>query len=280
MSTRTSPDPAAQGAGVPDLPPAVVLVTGASRGLGRWIACRLAADGHSVAVNYLGNSEAAAETVRRCELARRRPDQQFVPVQGNLAVPEQRQALLERTLERCERLDALVNNAGMAPRVRADITEAGEESFEEVLRVNLQGPYFLTQAVVRYWLQRSASPRLPGGFKIVFVTSVSAHTASVSRGEYCISKAGLSMAAQLWAVRLAEEGIQVFEVRPGIMETDMTRGVRDKYDRLIAEGLVPERRWGTGEDVGAVAAAAVRGDLPFATGSIIDVDGGLHLRRL
>jgi len=258
----------------------VVLVTGGSRGLGRGIACRLAADGHSVAVNYVHNADAAAQTVRMCEAARNSPGQRFVGVQGDVSVREQRQALLEQTLERCERLDALVNNAGMAPRVRADITEASEESFEEVLRVNLQGPYFLTQAVVRYWLGEKPQPRLPGGFKVVFVTSISAHTASVNRGEYCISKAGLSMAAQLWAVRLAEEGIQVVELRPGVMETDMTRGVREKYDRLISEGLVPERRWGTGEDVGAAAAAVIRGDLPFATGSIIDVDGGLHLRRL
>jgi len=148
------------------------------------------------------------------------------------------------------------------------------------MRVNLQGPYFLTQAVARYWLGERPEARLPGGFKILFVTSVSAHTASVNRGEYCVSKAGLSMAAQLWAVRLAAEGIQVMELRPGIMATDMTRAVQDKYDRLIADGLVPERRWGTGDDLGAVAAAVIRGDLPFATGSAIDVDGGLHLRRL
>ena len=231
-------------------------------------------------MGYAHNAEAAAETLRLCEALRVRPDQSFAAVQGDVGRPEQRQGLLAQTLDRLERIDALVNNAGMAPRVRSDITEAAEESFEEVLRVNLQGPYFLTQAVVRYWLEQKPEPRLGGGFKILFVTSVSANTASVNRGEYCVSKAGLAMAAQLWAVRLAGEGIQVVELRPGIMETDMTRGVRDKYDLLIAEGLVPERRWGTAEDVGAAAAAVIRGDLPFATGSIIDVDGGLHLRRL
>jgi 3-oxoacyl-[acyl-carrier protein] reductase len=260
--------------------PAVVLVTGGSRGLGRGVACRLAAEGHSVAVNYAHNRDAAEETLRLCEQARSSPQQGFAAVAGDIGIPEEREGLLRETLGQLGRVDALVNNAGMAPKVRRDILEAEEDSFEEVIRVNLQGPYFLTQAVVRYWLEERPAARLPGGFKILFVTSLSAHTASVSRGEYCVSKAGLSMAAQLWAVRLAEEGIQVVELRPGIMATDMTRAVQDKYDRLISEGLVPERRWGTGEDLGAVVAAVIRGDLPFSTGSIIDVDGGFHLRRL
>jgi 3-oxoacyl-[acyl-carrier protein] reductase len=248
--------------------------------LGRGIARRLACDGHSLAVNYLHNREAVEETLRQCEAVRTRSEQRFAALQGDIGVRNEREALVEQTLRRLGRIDALVNNAGIAPRVRRDITEADEESFEELMRVNLQGPYFLTQTVVRYWLEARPDPLLPGGFKVVFVTSISAHTASVGRGEYCISKAGLSMAAQLWAVRLAGEGIQVVELRPGIMETDMTQVVHDKYDRLISEGLVPERRWGTPDDLGTAAAAVIRGDLPFATGSIIDVDGGFHLRRL
>lgn len=258
----------------------VVLVTGASRGLGRGIALRMAREGYSVAVNYARNGEAAAETVSRCTAARTSHDQKFAAFQGDIGDSDQRSALLANTLRELGRVDALVNNAGIAPKIRADITEAEEESFDELIRTNLKGPYFLTQRIVNYWLTEKPEGLLPGGFKIVFVSSMSANTASISRGDYCISKAGLSMAAKLWAVRLAAEGIQVVELRPGIMATDMTSTVKGKYDRLIGEGLVPEGRWGTPEDVGAAAAAVIRGDLPFATGSIIDVDGGFHLRRL
>jgi len=258
----------------------VVLVTGAGRGLGRGIALRMAREGYSVAVNYARNGEAAAETVSQCLAARRSQVQKFAGLRGDIGDTEQRRALVANTVGELGRIDALVNNAGIAPKIRADITEAGEESFDELIRTNLKGPYFLTQGVVSYWLKEKPKSLLPGGFKIVFVTSMSANTASISRGDYCISKAGLSMAARLWAVRLAAEGIQVVELRPGIMATDMTSAVKEKYDRLIGEGLVPEGRWGTPDDVGAAAAAVIRGDLPFATGSVIDVDGGFHLRRL
>jgi len=174
----------------------------------------------------------------------------------------------------------LVNNAGIAPKVRADITEASEASFEELIRTNLQGPYFLTQIVSRHWLSKKHEAALPHGFKIVFVTSISADTASTGRGEYCISKAGLAMAAQLWATRLAAENIQVVELRPGIMATDMTSGVKDKYDKLLADGLVPQKRWGTGEDVGLAVRSVLAGHFPFSTGAVIPIDGGFHLRRL
>jgi NAD(P)-dependent dehydrogenase (short-subunit alcohol dehydrogenase family) len=258
----------------------VILVTGGSRGLGRGIALRLAREGYSVAVNYARNAAAAAETVEECTAVRSGADQRFSSLQADISVARQRESLMERVLTDFGRIDALVNNAGIAPRIRADITDATEESFEEVMRTNLQGPYFLTQKVVHYWLTRKPRPLIPSGFKIIFVTSVSAYTASVNRGDYCISKAGLSMAAKLWAARLAAEGIQVVELRPGIMATDMTSAAKEKYDRLIADGLVPEGRWGQPEDVAAAATAVIRGDLPFATGSIIDVDGGLHLSRL
>jgi 3-oxoacyl-[acyl-carrier protein] reductase len=261
----------------------VILVTGASRGLGRGIALRLAREGYSVAVNYARNSAAAEETLERCRSVCRDGGgarQSFAALQGDIGEGERREALVAATLREFGRIDALVNNAGIAPKVRADITEASEQSFDELVRTNLKGPYFLTQRVVNYWLQDKPKSLLPGGFKVVFVTSVSANTASINRGDYCITKAGLSMAARLWSVRLAAEGIQVVELRPGIMATDMTSAVKEKYDRLIAEGLVPEGRWGLPEDVGAAAAAVIRGDLPFATGSIIDVDGGFHLRRL
>ncbi len=229
-----------------------VLVTGASRGLGRGVAVAAAAEGLSVAINYASNRAAADETAALCRAAAPGAEQRFVPLRADVS----------------------------RPRERADLTEATEESFEEVVRTNLQGPHFLTQRVARHWLEQGYAPALPGGFKIVFITSISADTASVNRGEYCMSKAGLAMASQLWAVRLAAENIQVLELRPGIMATDMTAGVKDRYDRLIAEGLVPQRRWGSAEDVGRAVRAVLAGHLPFTTGDVIHLDGGFHLRRL
>lgn len=258
----------------------VVLVTGASRGLGRGIALQLAAEGCSVVVNFAGNTAAAEETVALCRASARSDQQRFLPVQADISSAPDRARLLAETLRQLGRIDALVNNAGVAPKKRADITESGEESFEFLLRTNLQGPHFLTQAVVGHWLGTRPDAALPGGFKIVFVTSVSANTASVNRAEYCISKAGLSMSAQLWATRLAGEGIQVLELRPGIMATDMTSAVKEKYDRLLEEGLVPQRRWGSAEDVGLAVRSIIAGHFPFSTGAIIPIDGGLQLRRL
>lgn len=260
--------------------PPVILVTGAGRGLGRGIAVELAGEGCSVAINYLGNRSAAEETAALCRKAQKAPNQEFLLVQADIGSGADRARLVSLTLAGLGRIDALVNNAGIAPRARADITEASESSFEELIRVNLQGPYFLTQAVARHWLENRPEPALPGGHKVIFITSISADTASVNRGDYCVSKAGLAMAAQLWAARLAGEGIQVVEVRPGIMSTDMTAAVREKYDRLLAEGLVPQGRWGTPEDVGMAVRSIIAGDLRFSTGSVIAVDGGFHIRRL
>lgn len=288
-----------------------VLVTGASRGLGRGIALELAAAGYNVAINYRSNRDAAEKTALECTRRAGGPGSssesrvyaagidnskgapRFLPIQADVAIREDRERLVAETLTAFGSIHALINNAGMAPRVRADITEASEESFEELLRTNLQGPYFLTQAVVRHWLATtgSAAPSAAGPNSavaapgaaprsIVFITSISAATASISRGEYCVSKAGLAMAAQLWATRLAAEGIGVYEVRPGIMATDMTAGVRKKYDALIAEGLVPQRRWGTPEDVGRAVRALVDGDLAYSTGAVIYSDGGFHLSQL
>jgi 3-oxoacyl-[acyl-carrier protein] reductase len=260
--------------------PPVILVTGAGRGLGRGVALQLAAEGCSVAVNYVGNRAAAEETSALCRDASKSKAQRFAPIQADIGLKPDRTRLVDDTLAEFGRIDALVNNAGIAPRVRADIAEATEESFEELIRVNLQGPYFLTQEVVRRWLRDRPAAALPSGFKVIFITSISADTASVDRGDYCIAKAGLAMAAQLWAARLAPENIQVVEIRPGIMATDMTAGVKGKYDRLLAGGLVPQNRWGTGEDVGLAVRAIVAGQFPFSTGSVISVDGGLHIRRL
>ena len=260
--------------------PPVILVTGASRGLGRGIAQQCARAGFSVAIHFARNETAAQETVELCRSLPVNPAQKFVPVRGNLGEAGQGKLLFEQTLSIFGRLDALVNNAGMAPRQRADLTEMGEESYDEVMGVNLKGPFFLSQIVAQYWLAHPNQSLLSGGYKLIFITSVSADTASVNRGEYCLSKAGLAMAAQLWATRLANHGVQVFEIRPGIMETDMTAGVKQKYDRLIAEGLVPQMRWGKPEDVGLAVEAVLQGNFPFSTGNVIQVDGGFHLRRL
>ena len=188
---------------------------------------------------------------------------------------------MEFVTQRFGWIDLLVNNAGIAPRVRVDILETTEESFDHLLAVNAKGPYFLTQAVVNSWLSRpgelQSRKRKP---RIVTISSVSAYAPSVNRGEYCLSKAALSMLTPLFAVRLAEHGIQVFEVRAGIIATDMTAKVKDKYDRMIADGLTPIQRWGTAQDVGCAVAAISEERFPFSTGEVINVDGGFHLRRL
>jgi 3-oxoacyl-[acyl-carrier protein] reductase len=258
---------------------AVVLVTGASRGLGRGIAIELARNGYSVAINYASNAAAADKTVQLCKDVAIHVSQLFLPAQGDVSCADSRAAMLERVNNELGQIDALVNNAGIAPKLRADITQATEDSFDELINTNLKGPYFLTQAVVNQWLKGQRS-RIESGFKVVFITSVSSITASVSRGEYCISKAGLSMAVQLWASRLAEHGIQVYELRPGIMKTDMTSAVAEKYNSSIADGLVPQRRWGTAQDVGLGVAALIDGTFPYSTGTVIDIDGGLQMRTL
>jgi NAD(P)-dependent dehydrogenase (short-subunit alcohol dehydrogenase family) len=257
-----------------------VLVTGASRGLGRGIAVCCARLGCDLVVHFNENEAAAKETVQLCLEAALHPGQKFLLAQGNLAQAPERTRIFEQTLSALGKLDALINNAGMAPRIRTDITEAGEASYDEVMAVNLKAPYFLSQLAARYWLQHPGESRLPGGYKLIFVGSISADTASVNRGEYCLSKAGLAMACQLWAARLADHDTQVFEIRPGIMETDMTAAVKGKYDALITEGLVPQKRWGTPTDVGLAVEAILKGQFPFTTGQTIRVDGGLHLRRL
>jgi NAD(P)-dependent dehydrogenase (short-subunit alcohol dehydrogenase family) len=258
----------------------VALVTGASRGLGRGIAQGCAQAGCSVAIHYVRNKAAAQETVSLCRAASIHPEQQFIPIQGDMAIAREGRGILEQTLSVLGHLDVLVNTAGIAPRARADITETAEASYDEVMAVNLKGPYFLSQLAARYWLAHPGQSRIESGYKLVFITSISANTASVNRGEYCMAKAGLSMAAQLWATRLASHGAQVFEIRPGLMETDMTAAVREKYDKLLADGLVPQMRWGKPEDTGAAVEAIVRGYFPFSTGAVIPVDGGFHLQRL
>ena len=266
------------------VPSAVVLVTGASRGLGRGVALELARAGVSVAVHYAGNRDAAEQTCADC--LRAAPagaadrGQRFEPVQASLDDPAQRDALWSRTVDLMGHVDGLVNNAGISSPGRKDLLEATEDSFDQVMAVNLKGPHFLSQAAARHWLEHPGRCRLPGGYKLAFVSSVSATMSSSNRGDYCMSKAALAMSCQLWAARLAEHGIDVVEFRPGIMATDMTAGVHGKYDPIIQSGTVPARRWGTAEDLGRAVKAFVTGDLPFAHGAVIHIDGGLHLPRL
>ena len=182
--------------------------------------------------------------------------------------------------QRFGRLDLLVNNAGMAPRQRLDILEATAESFDELIDVNLKGPFFLTQAAANYMLNSREKLGADYRPKIITISSVSAYTASVNRGDYCISKAGLSMVTSLFAARLAADGINVYEIRPGIIATDMTSAVKEKYDSLIAHGLTPIPRWGEPDDVARAVCAIAQDLLPFSTGEVINVDGGFHLRRL
>ena len=253
----------------------IALVTGGSRGLGFGIAAALAREGFDLAICGVREEAAAAEALAKLRAGGR----EVLYVQADVSKTADRQRLLAAVRERFGQLNVLVNNAGIAPRVRRDILEATEESFDEVLSVNLRGPYFLTQAVARWMIeQKQAQPE--DGACIVNVSSVSATLVSTGRGEYCISKAGLSMATQLWAARLGEFGIGVFEVRPGIAQTDMTAAVRAKYDKLIAEGLLVQPRWGTPDDTGRAVAMLARGDLPYSTGQVIMVDGGLTLPRL
>ena len=253
-----------------DGPRPVALVTGGTRGIGLGIARALARDGWDLVLSGVRPPDDIAPVVAELQQSGSR----VTYLAADISSRDARASLAEQVRARHGALNALVNNAGRAPRVRSDLLEASEESFEELMRTNLQGPYFLTQELSRDMVaRREADPSFRAS--IVFVTSVSADMASPNRGEYCVSKAGLSMAAKLFAVRLAAGGIPVYEVRPGIISTDMTAGVQAAYDQRIADGLVPERRWGTPDDVGSAVAALVRGDLPYATGSVINVDGGL-----
>ena len=258
----------------------VVVVSGASRGIGRAISRFAAQLGCSIAVNYLRNMEAAKETIELCNRYRKDNFQEFAMIQGDVSTDEGRSRLVEETLRKFSRIDALVNNAGTGPKHRVDITKMTKESYDEVMRVNLEGPLFLTQKVVNYWLEEKVKSILPAGFKIVFISSLSSYVASIDRGEYCISKAGVSMVSKLWAVRLAGAGIQVFELRPGIVETDMTSGVKKKYDLLISNGVVPQNRWGKPNDIGRAVSSILAGNFPFSTGEVINIDGGFHLQRL
>jgi len=251
------------------------LVTGGGRGIGLGICKSLVREGYDVAFCGVRDRAQVQDTVTRLEESGRR----IHYCKADISIASERDALVDSVRDAFGHLDLLVNNAGVAPRDRKDILEATEQSYEWVMKVNLQGPYFLTQRVANWMIeQKNGSGDFQGC--IINVTSISSTTASPSRGEYCISKAGLTMASQLWAVRLAEFGIPVYEVRPGITATDMTEGVKEKYDALIAEGLLLQPRWGTPEDVGRAVATLARGEFPYSTGQVVMVDGGFSVERL
>ena len=259
---------------------ATALVTGASRGIGRGIVMALAGQGYdiaAVATRFEGDAERPGlrELQREVEAL----GVSCLPITANIAELDGHEAVVRQAVERFGGIDVLVNNAGVAPLVRADILECSPESYNRLMDINLRGPYFLTQAVAKQMVAqvRGGGGRLP---KIVFITSISSRVASPNRAEYCISKAGLSMAAKNYAVRLAEYGINVYDLQPGIIATDMTAGVQEKYDKLIAGGLLLTQRWGTPEDIGKAVLALAEGYFDYATGSVIEIGGGFSVERL
>ncbi len=259
----------------------VAIVTGASRGIGRAIAKELAGLGYDIVINYFDFKDGKPDESAACQSQQeiRATGQKCEILRGDISSSEERRELIDFTKGVFGRCDMLVNNAGVAPSKRLDILEATEESYERVMNINLKGPYFLTQLVANWMVeQKKKDPNR--NFRICNTSSISAYTSSPARGEYCLSKAGISMMTKLYADRLSEFDIGVFEIRPGIIMTDMTSAVKDKYDRLIAEGLTPTKRWGLPEDVARAVGAIAEGKLDFSTGQVINVDGGFHLRRL
>lgn len=253
----------------------VALITGSGRGIGRGIALELANRGWVVVINDIGNPEPAQNVLAEVLAG----GGTGLTVLADITSAADREHLLQETLQSYGRIDLLVNNAGIAPRQRADMLEISETSMQEVLAVNLIGPFFLTQLIAKTMIAL-IDQQVIDNPKIINIGSISAYTASTNRAEYCISKAGVSMSTLLYADRLANHGINVYEIRPGIIATPMTAGVKDKYDHLIADGITPIRRWGLPEDIAKAVAAIAEDYLPFSTGQVIDVDGGFHIHRL
>jgi NAD(P)-dependent dehydrogenase (short-subunit alcohol dehydrogenase family) len=256
----------------------VALVTGGTRGIGLGIAKKLASTGFNVVITGRRNQEEAQSALTEVRDKFGNEDLQVHYYQADVAKPSDRQSLLAGIESKFGRLDVLVNNAGIAPKIRADILEASEESFDELITTNLKGPYFLTQAVANWMVRQQEKAETYRC--IINISSVSATVASVNRGDYCIAKAGIAMATMLWAARLTQFGIGVYEIRPGIIETDMTKSVKDKYDALIEGDLLLEKRWGTPDDIGTAVAMLANGDLPYSPGAVLTMDGGLTIPRL
>lgn len=254
----------------------VALITGGARGIGYGISAKLAADGWNLMLAGRRNESDVAETLEKL----RRGGGEVEYFQGDMGDSSSRSELIEATIDRFGAVNALVNNAGVAPKERLDMLDATEESFEWVLGINLQGPYFLTQLAAKRMIElKRCDPSVT--CCVVNISSISATVASINRGEYCVSKAGVAMATKLWASRLGEFDIPVYEIRPGVTKTDMTTAVSEKYDRLIMEeGLCVQKRWGMPEDTGKAVAMLLRGDLAYSTGQVIMIDGGLTIDRL
>jgi NAD(P)-dependent dehydrogenase (short-subunit alcohol dehydrogenase family) len=253
----------------------IAFITGGTRGIGFGVALALGRAGFDLAVNGMRNEGEVTDALEEL----RDLGVNVAYFQGNVAVREDRQAMLDKILSHFGSVNVLVNNAGIAPRERADILHAKEEIWDEVMEINLKGPYFLTQLFANYFVEKKLENPLFEA-SIINISSISAFVASINRGEYCISKAGIAMATKLWATRLGEYDIPVYEIQPGIIKTDMTAGVVEKYDKLFQEGITLQRRWGLPDDVGKVAAMLAQGNMPYATGQAIKVDGGLHIQRL
>lgn len=260
----------------------VAMITGASRGIGRAIALELAGLGYDIVIahfDFSSEGKADSSIAQQTQKEIQTLGAKCLSIRADVSNRDDRQMLVETVKSEMGRCDLLANNAGVAPSKRTDLLDATEESFEWVLNINLKGPYFLTQLVAKWMIEQKNEN--PGrAFRIVNTGSMSAYTSSPARGEYCVSKAGVSMMTMLFADRLAEFGIGVFEIRPGIIQTDMTSVVKGKYDKLIAEGLTPTKRWGLPEDIANAVAAIAEGRLDFSTGQVINVDGGFHMRRL
>jgi len=253
----------------------VAIITGSGRGIGRGIAIQLAKAGWTIVINDIGNPDPPAETL---ELIRKEGADGMV-VLANITLEPERQKIMTETINKYGQIDLLVNNAGIGPRVRMDMLEISEESMNEVLAVNTIGPYFLTQLISKKMIEMIKQKKIEVG-KIINIGSISAYTSSTSRAEYCISKAAVAMNTLLYADRLASEGINVYEIRPGIIKTPLTEVVKEKYDKLIAEGILPIKRWGMPEDIAKAIVAIAENYLPYSTGQVIDVDGGFHIHRL
>ncbi len=256
------------------------MVTGAARGIGRSIVLELAKNGFDiVAVDILFGSESKNRGLLEVKERLEKFKREFLPIQGDISDLEAQDGMIKQALDRFGRIEVLVNNAGVAPEKRLDILETTPESYDRVLYINTRGAFFLTQKIAKQMIKQveEDAERKPC---IIFNSSVSAYVSSPSRAEYCVSKAALSMTAKIFADRLAEYGINVYEVRPGIIQTDMTAPVKEKYDKLIDEGLVPQKRWGLPEDVAKAVASLARGDFAYSTGLVVEVSGGMNIRHL
>jgi 3-oxoacyl-[acyl-carrier protein] reductase len=271
----------------------IALITGGTRGIGKAISLKLLSMGFTVAINGVASKDlpndfinsikesAFPDTDNSTLLSPIELKKRVLYIQADIATNEGRENIIKSLMDRFHRIDVLVNNAGIGPSSRMDILEATEESFDHVLETNLKGPYFLTQKVAKLMIKEMKTHQnLDYKPKIINISSISSYTSSTNRGEYCISKAGVSMMTKLYADRLAEFGIGVFEIQPGIIKTDMTAGVQEKYDRMFKEGITPINRWGTPEDVAQAVEAIVSDHFPYSTGQVFEVDGGFHLRRL